>query len=388
MIGAGPAGSAAAKKSTDLGLKTILIEKTKMPRQKPCGGVLSNKTLKLINPKIPENIIDQYIKGVNIYSKTLKAIKLESSTPMGISTTRDRLDSYLVDLAIDSGCTFVQSKLIDIEIQKNQAKCNLEKIGIIKANIIIGADGVYSTTAQKTGIRQKWKNNEVALCLETKIETKNTDRIEKDTIELYFIGIPLGFGWFFPKKTTASVGIGGNLVYLKNPRKIFESFLKTMSTTKKIKINTSKLTAHLIPSGGFNRKLTSDKIILAGDAAGFVDPLTGEGIYYAIKSGQLAAITCATAIEEENMKATHLETIYSKICEKEFNKNLKTALQIDYLIHKYQDKFFSSLQNQHSTWINLIRGDLTYNQAKTKIIPKLPFIILKQKIASMMQHYR
>ena len=357
-----------------------------MPRQKPCGGVISNKTLKLINPKIPENIIDQYVKGVNIYSKTLKPIKLESSTSMGISTTRDRLDSYLVDLAIDSGCTFVQSKLIDIKIQKNQAKCNLEKLGNINANIIIGADGVYSTTAQKTGIRQKWKNNEVALCLETKMETNNTDRIEKDRIELYFIGIPLGFGWFFPKKTTVSVGIGGNLAYFHNPRKIFENFLKTISTTKKIKIKTPKLTAHLIPSGGFDRKLTSDKTILVGDAAGFVDPLTGEGIYYAMKSGQLAAMTCAIAIEEENTKAAHLETFYQKICEKEFNKNLKIALQIDYLVHKYQDKFFSSLENQDSIWIKLIRGDITYSQAKTKILPKLPLILLKQKIAGIMRH--
>lgn len=211
VIGSGPAGSTAARRCSEQGLRTIIIEKSKIPRIKPCGGGVSIKALKLIDQQIPESLIDQQVRGFRFYSKSLASATLKSEVPVGITTTRDRFDAFLTKLAVDSGCELIQSdELMDISINKEDVLCKLKSNKLIRANIVIGADGAKGIVAQKTGIRQKWANNEVGLCLETTIplEKSEMDKIDPDILELYFSDIPLGYGWLFPKKSSISLGLG------------------------------------------------------------------------------------------------------------------------------------------------------------------------------------
>ena len=250
-------------------LKTVLIEKCTLPRSKPCGGGVPLKSLQLIGTRIPEELVDQQIRCLKFFSKTRTIIELRHDSPIAISTTRDKFDAFLSKLATDEGCMLIQSNgLKDLSIEKDAATCILSNNQIIKARIVIGADGVTSLVARKSGIRQKWKANEVGLCLETSIALPECEmkKIDSDAFEVYFIDALRGYSWLFPKKSSISVGIGSFLSNIYRPNEVLLSFCKSISKTKKLEIYPRNITAHLIPAGGFNRNIVANRIMLVGDA--------------------------------------------------------------------------------------------------------------------------
>jgi len=123
--------------------------------------------------------------------------------------------------------------------------------------------------------------------------------------------------------------------------------------------------------------------MLVGDAAGFIDPLTGEGIYYAMKSGLLAATASKEAIEEDDMCASFLETHYSKVCEKAFEKDLRIALDLTYKIHDHLTTFFDLLKDYSgSSWVDLARGEIDYRVLRRKLLPWLTVRLINRKLRS------
>jgi flavin-dependent dehydrogenase len=206
-------------------------------------------------------------------------------------------------------------------------------------------------------------------------------KLDPDLLELYFSHIAYGYGWVFPKRNGVSVGIGGSLAQIKNPRQVFDDFCKTVSVVKGIQIKDSEVGAHLEPAGGFIRRVVADRTLLVGDAAGFADPFTGEGIYYAIKSGQLAADTAKEALKRSKFDAGFFSKNYARNCNKEFGKDLKVALQITKLLQNHVDTFFMGLEQSSGASItNLSTGTTTYSALKRQIIPRLLAGIVKSKI--------
>lgn len=384
IIGAGPSGAIAAKRCADYRLSTVLVEKQTLPRVKLCGGAISIRTLPLIGSEIPEELIEQRIKGFRFYSPTLKPIDKVSKEPMGVSVKREAFDAFLAGLAVKAGCKLIQTNpLTDLKVNEKGVSLSLKNGDTIAAPLVIGADGVNSLVAQKTNIRQHFPTNQVALCLESNIPLDKTDmaKLNPDLLELYFTNIAYGYGWVFPKRSGVSVGIGGSLAQIENPRQIFDDFCKTVSDLKGIKIEAATVGAHLEPAGGFNHKVVADNTLLVGDAAGFADPFTGEGIYYAIKSGQLAADTAKEALKRGRFDSGFLFKNYAKTCDKEFGKDLRVALQITQLLQNHIDTFFMGLdQSSGASITNLSTGATTYSELKRKIIPRLLAGLVKSKI--------
>ncbi len=384
VVGAGPAGSTAAKKCSDYGLETILIEKQSIPRLKPCGGGVSQKALKLIEGGVPNDLIEQRIKGTRFFSPSLRFVDLVAPKPIGITTQRDKFDAYLTQLAIKAGCQLIQAdEVIDLLIEEEGVTCKLQSGQTFRGSIIIGADGANSVVAAKTEIRKKWSNGEVGLCFESEVPISDADmkKLDSDLLELYFINIPFGYGWLFPKKSSISLGVGGGLAYLQNKRSIFTDFCCTVSKLKGINLTVPKFEAHLAPAGGFNRKIVADRTMLVGDAAGFIDPFIGEGIYYAMRSGQIAADCCKKAIEEHTATSLFFERNYGKVCNEDFIKDLKVALRLTYLVHGRFDALFNALGKSPATsMIELSSGTKYYRTMQKKLLPKLVFSMLGSKL--------
>ena len=148
VVGAGPAGSTAAKKCSDYGLETILIEKQSIPRVKPCGGGVSQKALNLIEAGVPDDLIEQRIKGIRLFSPSLRSVDLVAPKPIGITTRRDKFDAFLTQLAIKAGCQLIQAdEVIDLLIEEEGVTCKLKSGQTFKGSIIIGADGANSVVA-------------------------------------------------------------------------------------------------------------------------------------------------------------------------------------------------------------------------------------------------
>lgn len=384
VIGAGPGGSVAAKRCADYGLSTVVVEKQTLPRTKLCGGAISIRALPLIGAEVPEELIEQRIRGFRFYSPALKPMDKVSKELMGISVRRDAFDAFLAGLAVKAGCKLIEANpLTDLKVNEKGVSLSLKNGDTIKASIIIGADGVNSLVAQKTGIRQHFPNTQVGLCLESNIPLKPTEmtKLSPDLLELYFSNIPYGYGWVFPKRNSMSIGIGGSLAHLRKPRQIFDDFCKTVSEVKGFEIKATEVGANLEPAGGFSNKVVAERTLLVGDAAGFADPFTGEGIYYAIKSGALAADTAKEALKRGKFDAGFFSKNYARVCDKEFGKDLRVALQITKLLQNHIDTFFMGLEQSSGASItNLSTGATTYSELKRRIIPRLLAGIVKSKI--------
>ena len=157
IIGAGPAGSTAAKFLCDKEYKVALIDKSKFPRDKPCGGGLTAHVLKRFKNILSDDMIDSYSYGGTTFSHSLKyQIKFTNNEPITAMTLRKKFDYGLVKIAIKAGANLIDGeKVIEIKINNDKATIKTDQGTIIDSDIIIGADGVWSFVAKKIGLRKK-----------------------------------------------------------------------------------------------------------------------------------------------------------------------------------------------------------------------------------------
>ena len=373
IIGAGPSGAIASKTCAEKGLSTLLLEKEGLPRFKLCGGAVSMSALSHLDFGIERDLIEREGYGERVHFKN-RQIEVRRKSRMAILVSRDKFDVFLVSKAVDAGV-----ELHDIEKarslnQKQSAIVVETNKGEYNAKVVIGADGVNSIVSRY--VREPYKPEELGLCIAAEIPASNAevDEYIENAVDIHYGIAKFGYGWVFPKEKHFSVGVGGNLSSMKNSRNIFMIFLK------KLGFSTDVIThAHLIPSGGYEREVCSDRIILVGDAAGFVDPFYGEGIKYAFISGKLAAERVAESYENDDFSKSALDS-YKTLCRTMFGENLKYSLRLTRLMNKYPNIFFRLLSSDKKVLdkgLEVSAERMEYKEYLRWLIPRVPYFMLK-----------
>ncbi len=308
VVGAGPGGSAAAEKCAKYGLKTLLLEKEKLPRDKPCGGIFRNSEylVNLYGSEINE-IIERRINEVDVYFNG----KLKFSKKYDLEVfLRKKLDYFITKIAIKSGAEVIDKCGVkDVVVGRNKVQISTEK-GMFISKVIIGADGVNSIVAKKTGLNQGWGKKEVSFAMESEIKMSNKE-IEKrygNCITSYTHSNFLGYEWVIPKNNCVNIGLGTSVSKSSNLKEQFVNLAKRLD----IKMKPADIKAHLIPLK-LLKKTYKERVLLCGDAGGFVNPLTGGGIETAIKSGRAAADICNEAIENNDFSLKRFKK-YKSYC--------------------------------------------------------------------------
>ncbi len=320
IIGAGPAGSTAAYLLTKSGFRVIIIDKSVFPRDKLCGGLITKKTINLLERVYGEkeeslkekSIINFYTNKFYFLNKE-KILKNGSNKIPTYFVERTVYDKYLLEKAVSSGAKFIY----DEEVKKIEFNSNIittSKGNKIQSRYIIGADGANSVLRkefERLGILENkyWLNN-LGFALETFLD-KDKLPFDKDTMYLYFGYIKTGYIWIFPKKEKAVIGVGGllNKLDAKDMKKILTNFLISLRIDEKtVDTCIKNIKGHPIPFGNYIFNPVYNNTILIGDAAGLVNPLTGEGIYYAQRSAELVA----DAINKDYLNKGKLEEEYLK----------------------------------------------------------------------------
>lgn len=323
VIGGGPAGGAAAETLAKGGIETFLIER-KMDNCKPCGGAIP---LCMVGEfDLPLDIIDRRVTKMKMISPSNVAVDIGQTLKpheyIGM-VRREVLDSYLRNRAADSGATVINGLFLKMDIPKDKTSPYTltytsydGKTGAtgekktMEVDAVIGADGANSRVAKSIGAG----DYEYAIAFQERIKIPDEKmKYYEDLAEMY-VGADVSpdfYGWVFPKCDHVAVGTG--TVTHKSDIKKFQTATRLRARDKIIGGKIIRVEAHPIPEHPRPKRL-SERVALVGDAAGYVTKCSGEGIYFAAKSGRM----CAEAIVEgsENGKRMVEEADLRKYLEK------------------------------------------------------------------------
>lgn len=353
VVGGGPAGSTAARIIAESGFRVVLIERAGPGRNKACAGGITIRTFEKLNLDF-HDFARREISGVRVCSPDNSIIEHDYGRTAGITVYREEFDAFLLALAMNAGCEVLTNTTVkDFSRKDSSAQILFEKNNVIEkisGKIIIAADGVFSTISKKAGL-DSYEKNHTGICAQYEMEMKEEDieRLFGNKIELYFgeSFAPCGYGWIFPKRHGVTVGVG--VPWPKKKKKMGE-YLDTFVEKHYVasrKLKNARIigkTGGAVPIKGVRGNTYSDNLLVVGDAAGQVSPLTAEGIYYSMVSARIAAKTAIEAVSENDLSGKYLED-YENEWKKEIGADLKFGVWInnlllsedkrtDYLIHE------------------------------------------------------
>ena len=371
IIGSGPAGASAALKLAENGLSTVLIEKETLPRYKTCGGGFAYRGRRKMPFDISPVVEKEFFKIDTFFDKIGVHVVSERKEPIISMVMRADFDHFLVKKAKEKGITLLENhKLQNITFNDDITLHTTQ--GNIITKFVIAADGALSITAKLTG----WKETRLlipALEYEVEVNSEDFERLSK-SVRLDFDAIPMGYGWCFPKKNHLSIGIASFRKIKVDFKKLYREYLQnTLGINEVLSEQMHGFQIPVMPrTDGFVKK----GVFLVGDAAGFADPLTGEGISNAIFSG----IVAAESIVESKLKKNFAEEIYTSKLNKTLIPELKTAARLSSLFYE-NEKIRNFLMKKYADKINevmvqILMGERTYpTNIMKKIRQKLQRVI-------------
>lgn len=284
VIGAGPAGTAAAFKLLEQGARVLLLDRFAFPRKKACAGGLTPKAYNLFPYDISAQV-RRVCHTVRVSRPNGRSFHIREDRPLCHMTRREDLDLLSLNKAVEKGAVFrqvpeirsINEKKSCVEVQAGQER--------FRALFLIGADGANSRVRRFVGGKNFWTNQ---MALEADIRL---DRVDQYDMELDFSRIRHGYFWIFPRDDHVNIGMYAT-VYGPGPR---IGLLMEYSASRFPSGRLTGVRGYPIGTGGCAYRPHTDRILLAGDAAGMAEPLLGEGIYFAIKSGQEAAMAILEA---------------------------------------------------------------------------------------------
>ncbi|MBZ4659518.1 MAG: Geranylgeranyl diphosphate reductase, partial [Desulfacinum sp.] len=359
IVGAGPAGASAARRAAQKGLRTLVLEKEIFPRPKPCGGAFSVQGLSHLDFPVPPHLIERTISGVRaVYGKL--EILVESPQPICVLVRRSAFDRLLLEKALEAGAQCRQGeRVLSCEQSTSRVTVRTDK-GTYQARYAILAHGASGRppAGPLTGPGREKTTHWLTVVGETASEgwERATGEEPASVLEFYFDACPGGYGWVFPLKNGASVGVGGLARAARRPVRLFREFVE--------RLGIRPLPAYRgcpIPCSGIARRLGSDRILAAGDAGGFAEAFSGEGIAYAVRSGQIAAETVSHAVSGALTRSLAAE--YRRRCRDALGDNLIYARPFALGAYGFPGLFFRVFDRHRSLgeeFLKIPRGLQTY----------------------------
>jgi len=325
IVGAGPAGSMAGIHSE---CDTVIIDqRPEIGVPKQCAEGVSESLFEKIGIKPKKEWISRKIKYTTLVSPSGIEVKLDDKrvkkAKFGFVLNRKNFDKGLTEIAADKGAEVMpKTRFIKAERTENGVKVYAKRFNEkieIEGKIVIACDGVQSKTARSFGIDTTLPLRYIESCYQYEMTGIDIE----PAVELYFgrVYAPGGYVWIFPKgENSANVGIGiVPSLTEKRAKDYLDDFLKR-ERVRKGKI--IEINAGAVPISAPLKKTYADNLMICGDAARMVNPLTGGGIHTACISGAIAGKIATKAVEEENYSEKFLSE-YERLWKKEFGKELE-----------------------------------------------------------------
>ncbi len=351
IVGAGPAGGMCAYELSKNNISVLVIEKERLPRYKTCAGGLTKKAYEIL-PKDVLSLVENDAYRVNLTLNHRWGFSKITSFPIVKMVMRDRLDYFLVKKAEHLGARVLDKTVIKSIVESSDCIHVSTEARNFKSKLIVGADGITGCVARSLELTKRPK---CGIAIEGEVTpTNNLSQLNEynGSLHLDFNVVPKGYGWIFPKKEHLSVGVFTTLPEMRDIKQHFNSYLNDKGLANGYQ--TDSLKGHQIPIGGRGpEKLNSKRGLLIGDAAGLADPITGEGIYFALRSGQIAAKAIRNFIDSPNLTLD------------EYTKKVNSEIVEDF---RYAGYLSALLYNLSFISYNLARKINRINEGFVKVI--------------------
>jgi flavin-dependent dehydrogenase len=365
VVGAGPAGATAARTLALAGVSVRLLDRASFPRNKPCGGGISLRVLRRF-PYLERALarIDTHtVSRLYLEGPDGDAAIVESAGPAALMVRRVEFDALLVDLAREAGAELVTG--VDVAQASETAdgvRLTARDGRTFEAPIVVAADGVHSTVARRLGLNPGWAPTAVALDMMEETPRATLRDLDPSTLWVAYGYEPCtpnleprtlnpeprastqnpaprtqhpvpaaeGYAYIFPKRGHVNIGIGYVLQHYRDgqydaPYDLQRGFISQLRNRAIVEGESERqnFTPFLIPIGGPLRRPGRGRVLAAGDAGGFVNGFTAEGIYYAMVTGELAARTIATT---PPLRVATIARRYQRACSREIGAELRDSV--------------------------------------------------------------
>ena len=273
IIGAGPAGSAAAYRLADAGASVLLLDKATFPRDKPCGGGVTGRAARLL-PFSIEPVVEDVADRLECGLRYRQRITRQNRAPLAYMTQRRRLDHFLVEKAAAAGAD-VRDGVKVTDVRPDALAVDGREV---RARVVVGADGCNGVAA-----RQLELGGELAHGVALEANYPHEARFAG----VMFVEIAVvrgGYGWIFPKGDHVNLGVGGDE---SEAPKLRGELLRLCEAHGVDPAAATELRGYRLPMRSAGTKLARGTAAVIGDAAGLVDPFSGDGMYEAFLSARL-----------------------------------------------------------------------------------------------------
>ena len=366
IVGSGPSGAATAFYLAQKGIRVCIIEKETLPRYKTCGGGFVFRGRKKLPIDISSVIEQEYYDVETYFGK--EAFTISRKDPVITMIMRDTFDHLIVKEAKKHGIDLLENhKLIGVEHDNETVICKTNQ-GNIHAKFLIAADGVLSQTAKFAGWTKETRNLIPALEYEVTVSKEDFERLSKKA-RFDIDAAPEGYAWCFPKKNHLSLGVLTTRKKRINLKDYYKQYLETLGIKEVLK---EEQHGFQIPLSARTDGFVKGRVFLIGDAAGFAEPITAEGISNAIYSGKLVA----EAIIESNLDLVKASLLYEEKLHVKLVPELRSGEFLanyfykrnpvrNFLVKRYAQKFGEYM-------VDILMGDKSFPiDVKKKLAQKI-----------------
>jgi geranylgeranyl reductase family protein len=347
-------------------VSVLVLEKERLPRYKTCGGGITVKCARLLDFDISP-VIERTIMGVSVTNRLAPGVTWRSDEPLCYMVMRDRFDYLLAQKAQEAGARILEGSPAKTVAVSDEGVVVTTRDGCqFHGKVIVGADGANGVVARGLGLGHE---GTIGIGLESEVRVAPGDLDTwRDLLLLDMALLKHGYGWIFPKADHLSIGVGGpsdQAPLVKQYSARFTGYCRSILAEYEV-VHTQ---GHRLPVRPAGLPIHAQRGVLVGDAAGMVNPLDGEGIYYAISSGQIAA---AAILEVMSGSAPLDFSNYQRGIDAHIAVELYRAAQL-VKIYGYAPRLFAWLlahnSRLRSAIFALVRGEMHYSDIPARLGP-------------------
>jgi geranylgeranyl reductase family protein len=392
VAGAGPAGAVAARTLASAGLDTLLVDRAEFPRNKPCGGGISTRALVRFPwlESAMSSIDVHRIARLHLEGPDGATLDLDSPDPCVLLVRRVEFDHALVQAAVKAGAR-LRAPFEITQVDEDDSGVSLQSRDgqRLSAPLIVAADGVHSVIAKRRGVNAKWPRTSLAIDMmeETPVATLRAERPDVLWVAYAHDGLD-GYAYVFPKVGHVNVGIGCLLSHFDEsvdarPYELQQQFVKSLVEQQVLHGRSDKrhFTPFLIPVGGPLPRASRGRVLFAGDAGGFVNAITAEGIYYAMVSGELAGRAIVATPGPAHADAAG--QTYERTWRAEIGRELADAVLIQRYLFGNHERVAriingaATLPGLTDMILDYARGSLSYAGLRRRMLLRFPMTVFR-----------